>query len=158
MCQQKPRSIHICIPRTHKLIPHSLYVIFALPVVPSFHNGTPHNGTSDAESARKCSGVSLKKRNHFIFFNTTVPSATIKDQGPFHKSAVSRWSLTAEARVHAKVSTCRICGGTGFSPSPSVFPCQHHSIATPYSLMYHLGMVNGPISGSVPQRHSLTPS
>jgi hypothetical protein len=43
---------------------------------------------------------------------------------------VSRRSLTAEARVHARVNSCGICGGqrgtgTGFSPSSSVLPCQY---------------------------------
>jgi hypothetical protein len=46
---------------------------------------------------------------------------------------VSRRPLTAEARVHARVNPCGICGGqrgtgTGFfSPGYSVFPCQYHS-------------------------------
>jgi hypothetical protein len=45
--------------------------------------------------------------------------------------AVSLWTFTTEARVHARVSPCGFCGrqystGTGFSPS-SFFPCQHHS-------------------------------
>jgi hypothetical protein len=43
---------------------------------------------------------------------------------------VSRRPLTAEARVHARVNPCGICGGqsgtgTGFSLSSSIFPCQH---------------------------------
>jgi hypothetical protein len=46
--------------------------------------------------------------------------------------AVSRWPLTAESRVRARVNACGICGGqsgigTGFSLSSSVFPCQYHS-------------------------------
>jgi hypothetical protein len=50
--------------------------------------------------------------------------------------AVSRRPLTAEARVRSRVSPCGICSGqsgtgTGFSPSPAVFPCQFHSTGAP---------------------------
>jgi hypothetical protein len=42
-------------------------------------------------------------------------------------------SLSAEARVRARVSSCGICGGqsgtgTGFALSSFAFPCQYHSI------------------------------
>jgi hypothetical protein len=52
--------------------------------------------------------------------------------------AVSRWTLTAEARVRARVDPCGICGGqsgtgAGFSQSSSVFPCRYHSTIVPYS-------------------------
>jgi hypothetical protein len=66
--------------------------------------------------------------------------------------AVSCWLLTAEVWVHNQDSQCGICGGqsgtgTGFSPSPLDLPCQYHSADAPYSLMYYLGMDNGPVSG-----------
>jgi hypothetical protein len=43
---------------------------------------------------------------------------------------VSRWPVTAEAQVFARVNPCGICGGqsctgTAFSPSSSVSPCQY---------------------------------
>jgi hypothetical protein len=51
--------------------------------------------------------------------------------------AVSRWPLTAEARVLAWVDPCGICGGrsgtgAGFSPSSSVLLCQYHSAIAPF--------------------------
>jgi hypothetical protein len=51
--------------------------------------------------------------------------------------AVSRWPLTAETRVRARVDPCGICSGqsgTGadFSQRSSVF-CQYHSTIAPYS-------------------------
>jgi hypothetical protein len=48
---------------------------------------------------------------------------------------VSRRSLTAKARVRARVNPCGICGaqsgtGTGFSPSSSVFPVSTVALQT----------------------------
>jgi hypothetical protein len=54
--------------------------------------------------------------------------------------AVSRRLFTVKARVRFQISPWEICGGhvtgTGFSPIPSVFPCQYNSTAAPYSLVY----------------------
>jgi hypothetical protein len=75
--------------------------------------------------------------------------------------AVSRLPLTTEARVRCLVSLCWICDGqcgtgTGFSPRPSVFPCQYSTVA----LHTHISVVRwtvGPAEVAV-QRHSLTQS
>jgi hypothetical protein len=51
--------------------------------------------------------------------------------------AVSRWPLTAEARVRARVNPCGICGGqsgTGQVISEYFgFPCKYHSTIAPYT-------------------------
>jgi len=52
--------------------------------------------------------------------------------------AVSRRSLTAEARVRFQVDACEICGGqsgtgSGFPPNTSVFLRQNRSTGAPYS-------------------------
>jgi hypothetical protein len=51
--------------------------------------------------------------------------------------AVSRWPLTAEARVRARVNPCGICGGqsgTGQVFSEFFgFPCKYHSTIASYS-------------------------
>jgi hypothetical protein len=57
--------------------------------------------------------------------------------------AINRRFLTAEAQVRSHGSPYGTCGGqcgtgTGFAPRPSIFTCQYHSIASQYSLMYHL--------------------
>jgi hypothetical protein len=79
-----------------------------------------------------------------------INSTRICECRPGHSSEVCLRLLTSEARVRSQGSPCGICGqsgtGTGFSPSPSVFPCQYHSTAVPYSLTYHLGLDNGPVS------------
>jgi hypothetical protein len=59
-------------------------------------------------------------------------SPVTEGRGSAMAQVVSRWSLTAEARIRARVNPCGICGGqsgtgTGFSPSSSVAPCQYHS-------------------------------
>jgi len=54
------------------------------------------------------------------------------------KYVLSRCPPTTEARFRSQPGPCEICGGqrgtgTGFYPSTSVFPCQHHSINAPHS-------------------------
>jgi hypothetical protein len=46
--------------------------------------------------------------------------------------AVSRWPLTTEARVCARICGGQSVTGTGFSQIFSVFPCQYHSTGAPY--------------------------
>jgi hypothetical protein len=55
----------------------------------------------------------------------------LKLSGLAMAQAVSRWLLTTEFRVRARVNRCGICGGqfgtgTRFSPSSSVLPSQYH--------------------------------
>jgi hypothetical protein len=81
---------------------------------------------------------------HFRIVYGTAAKTLLQTRGLAIAQAVSRRILTAEPRVRSQVNTCGICGGqsgtgTGFSPSPSVFPCRYHSTATPYSLIYHPG-------------------
>jgi hypothetical protein len=74
--------------------------------------------------------------------------------------AVSRWPLTAEARVRTRVNPCGICGGqsgtgTGFSQEFFAFPV---SIIPPgfHTHVSSGGRTRGPLVAAV-QRHSLTP-
>jgi hypothetical protein len=80
-----------------------------------------------------------------ISFSVFILSRTTISYGHAMSHAVSCRFLTAESRLHIQVSRYGVCGGqrgtgTGFSPSPSVFPCQYHSAAAPYSLMHYLGV------------------
>jgi hypothetical protein len=56
---------------------------------------------------------------------------------------VSRQLLLAEVRIRSQDSPCGICGAQchcdRFLSESFGFPRQYHSIAAPYSLMYHLG-------------------
>lgn len=60
-----------------------------------------------------------------------------KTIGRFMAYLVIRRPFIADARVWSQSSSCRFCTGksanmTGFTPSPSVFPFQHHDINTAY--------------------------
>jgi hypothetical protein len=65
-------------------------------------------------------------------FNYVFSVTVLYNLGRAMAQVVSRRPLTADARVRARVNPCGIFGGqcgtgTGFSPSYSVFLCQHHS-------------------------------
>jgi hypothetical protein len=69
---------------------------------------------------------------------------------------VNRWLFTSAGRASAQVSPVgfvvdKVALGQVFLKSPSVFPCQYHSTAAPYSLMYHLG--DGQRTHKSPQFH-----
>jgi len=54
--------------------------------------------------------------------------------------AVSRWHVTAQARVRSSASQCEFCFGssgndTGFSLSTSLFRCQYHSTNISYATL-----------------------
>jgi hypothetical protein len=75
--------------------------------------------------------------------------------------AVSRWPLTAEARIRARVSQWEICGGLsgiviGSSPSSSVFPCQYHSTVTLHIHISCGGWTVSPLVAAF-RRHRITP-
>jgi hypothetical protein len=84
--------------------------------------------------------------HYFVsFVYVLVPQATkcihvTGIKGPAIAQAVSCRLLTAEARVRVQVSLWWTKQQWDRLLSEySVFPCQCHSIATQYSLMYHLG-------------------
>jgi hypothetical protein len=62
-----------------------------------------------------------------------------RSSGRAMAQAVSRWHLTAEARVRARVNPCGICGGqsgTGQVFSEYFgFPCKYHYTIAPYSFI-----------------------
>jgi hypothetical protein len=110
-----------------------------------------------ALSARRLNYISLNYMTQTVYWNWVWTAYNyigliINPVGRAMAQAVSRRSLTAEARVHARINPCSICGGqsgtgTGFSPSSSAFPSQYHSI---FALQTHIiwGMNNMSVSGS----------
>jgi hypothetical protein len=76
------------------------------------------------------------KRAAHAHFTSNEVEYFLRGVGRVMAQAVSRWPLTAEARVRSRFSPCGISGGkngtgTGFSPSTSGFPCQFHSTGAP---------------------------
>jgi hypothetical protein len=75
--------------------------------------------------------------------------------------AVRHRPLTTVGRVRAWVSPCGIGGGqssTGrdFSPSPSVFSCQHHSTVALHTYILPRGWITGPlVAADQRQSHSI---
>lgn len=53
----------------------------------------------------------------------------------------------ASRSVHVESVVDKVALGQAFSVSPSAFPCQTHPTAAPYSLIYHMEIDNGPVSG-----------
>jgi hypothetical protein len=70
------------------------------------------------------------------------------EKGRAMAQAVSRWPLTAEYRVRARVNPCEICDGQGFSPISLVSPCQYHSTVVLHTHISSGGMNNMSVSGS----------
>jgi hypothetical protein len=104
---------------------HAKYPLGSSPVV-SYGQTDKHGETNRREYAYNVASCNAQEAFYLI------------------AQVVSRRVLTAEARVRVHVSQCEICGrqsgtGTGCYLSPSLFPCQYHSTAAPYSPMYHLG-------------------
>jgi hypothetical protein len=67
-----------------------------------------------------------------------VQRCTIDNNLLYVATRVTHRPLTAEVWVRARVSPCMMCGGqsvtgTDFSPSSSIFPCQHQSTGAPYA-------------------------
>jgi hypothetical protein len=71
--------------------------------------------------------------------------------------AVSRRSVTAEARLRVRIFGGQSGTRSGFYHIPSGFPFQYLSKAAEYSCTIW-GMDKGPVRGPAPQIDSLTPS
>jgi hypothetical protein len=97
---------------------------------------------SAGQNVLLCQGALWKARCYILFGAISVHSSHSVTNIRFSiilgravTQAVSRRSLTAEARVRAQVSAWGLCigqsgTGAGFAPSCSVFPCHHHSTVT----------------------------
>jgi hypothetical protein len=88
-----------------------------------------------------------------LFIKKIIVAGLLK--GRAIAQVVSRRFYNSVARDRSQVSACGIFGGqngtgTGFSTTRSVFPCQYHSTAAPYSLVSSGVWIKGLLAAAIP--------